>query len=70
MLVIAVRTLETMFIVGAIGCIVVLALTAIEDLRTLFGRDDVDKRDDRKSIESGAVQRGAEKFTPNTIPNH
>ena len=70
MLVIAVRILETIFIVGALGCVVVLALTAIEDLRTLFGLDDVDKRDDRKSIESGAVHRGAEKFTPNTIPNH
>ncbi len=70
MLVIAVRILETMFIVGAIGCVVVLALTAIEDLRTLFGRDDVDKIDDRKSIESGAAHGGAEKFTPNTIPNH
>ena len=37
---IAVRMLEGMFIVGAIGCIAVLALTAIEDLRTLFGKDD------------------------------
>ena len=65
MLVIAVRTLETMFVVGAIGCVVVLALTAIEDLRTLLGLDDVDKTD-----ESGAVHSRAEKFSPTTIPNH
>jgi hypothetical protein len=69
-LVIAVRILETIFIVGALGCVVVLALTAIEDLRTLFGRDDVDKRDDRKSIEPGMAHRDAENFTPNAIPNH
>jgi hypothetical protein len=40
MLVIAVRILETMFIAGTLGCVVVLALTAVEDLRTLFGRDE------------------------------
>ena len=54
MLVIAVRILETMFVVGAVGCVVVLALTAIEDLRTLVGLDDVDISENRKSIESGA----------------
>ena len=70
MLVIAVRILETMFVVGAVGCVVVLALTAIEDLRTLVGLDDVDISENRKSIESGGVHRGAEKFAPNTIHNH
>ena len=70
MLVIAVRILETMFVVGTIGCVVVLALTAIEDLRTLLGLDDVEKTDDRKSIESDAVRRGGERVSPNTIPNH
>ena len=70
MLVIAVRILETIFIVGAVGCVVVLALTAIEDLRTLFGLDDVAKRDDRKSSELGAADGGAEKFSAHTIPNH
>jgi len=40
MLVIAIRILEGMFVVGAIGCVAVLALTAVEDVRTLFGRDD------------------------------
>jgi len=39
MVVIAIRILEGMFVVGAIGCVVVLALTAIEDVRTLLGRD-------------------------------
>jgi hypothetical protein len=74
-LVIAVRTLETIFIVGTLGCVVVLALTAIEDLRTLFGRDDVDKRDDRKSVESGngSPRRGelhAQRYTQSLITNH
>lgn len=70
MLVIAVRTLETMFVVGAIGCVVVLALTAIEDLRTLLGYDDDDKTDDRKSGEAGEIHRSAEKFSAHIIPNH
>ncbi len=39
-LVFAVRILEGMFIVGSIGCIAVLALTAVEDVRTLLGMDD------------------------------
>ena len=37
---IGVRVLEGMFVVGAVGCIVVLALTAVEDVRTLLGRND------------------------------
>lgn len=36
---IAAKILEGMFILGGIGCVVVLALTAVEDLRTLFGLD-------------------------------
>ncbi len=40
MLVLAVRILEGMFIVGSVGCVAVLIMTGIEDLRTLFGRDD------------------------------
>jgi hypothetical protein len=37
MLVIAVRLLEGIFVVGSAGCVVVLILTAIDDLRVLFG---------------------------------
>ncbi len=40
MLVLAVRILETIFVVGAGGCVLVLVLTAIEDVRTLFGLDE------------------------------
>jgi hypothetical protein len=40
LVVIVVRVLEGMFVVGAVGCIAVLALTAVEDVRTLLGRDD------------------------------
>jgi len=40
MLVFAIRILEGMFVLGAIGCVLVLVLTAIDDLRVLFSRDD------------------------------
>ena len=40
MLVLAVRILETIFVVGVGGCVLVLVLTAIEDVRTLFGLDE------------------------------
>jgi hypothetical protein len=36
---IAVRFLEVMFVVGAIGSAVVLVLTAIEDFEVLFKKD-------------------------------
>ncbi len=35
-----VRILEGMFVVGTAGSTVVLLLTAVEDLETLFGRED------------------------------
>ena len=35
-----VRMLETMFVVGAIGSVVVLLLSGIEDLKLLFGREE------------------------------
>jgi hypothetical protein len=40
MVVVVVRILEGMFVVGALGCVAVVVLTVIEDIRTLFGRDD------------------------------
>ena len=35
-----VRILEAMFVVGAIGSVVVLVLCGIEDLELLFGREE------------------------------
>jgi len=35
-----VRVLEGMFVVGAIGSVVVLVLSGIEDLKLLFGREE------------------------------
>jgi hypothetical protein len=35
-----VRILEGMFVVGTLGSIVVLVLSGIEDLKTLFGREE------------------------------
>jgi len=37
---ILVRILEGMFVAGTIGSTIVLLLTAVEDLETLFGRED------------------------------
>jgi len=34
------RILETMFVAGAIGSVVVLVLSGIEDLKLLFGREE------------------------------
>ena len=35
-----VRILEAMFVVAAIGSVVVLVLSGIEDLKLLFGREE------------------------------
>jgi hypothetical protein len=40
MFVLAVRMLEGMFVVGALGCVLVLILSAIDDVGVLLGRDD------------------------------
>lgn len=40
MLVIAIRILEGMFVVGMAGCVLVLILSGIDDLKVLFGRDE------------------------------
>jgi hypothetical protein len=42
-LVLLVRLLEGIFVVGSVGCVVVLILTAIEDVKTLLGRDGDDE---------------------------
>jgi len=41
-LVIAIRFVEVLFVAGAVGSLLVLALTTIEDLETLFGSDESD----------------------------
>jgi hypothetical protein len=40
MVVFAVRILEGMFIVGALGCVLVLVLSAVDDVGVLLGLDD------------------------------
>ena len=37
-----VRLLEAMFAVGVAGSVIVLVLTGIEDIETLFGSDNID----------------------------
>jgi hypothetical protein len=37
---VVVRILEGMFAVGAVGSVAVLVLSGIEDLKTLFGREE------------------------------
>ncbi len=34
------RLLEAMFVIGSIGSVAVLVLSGIEDLKTLFGREE------------------------------
>ena len=40
MIVFAVRALETMFVVGMLGSVLVVVLTALDDIRELFGSHD------------------------------
>ena len=40
LLTIAIRVLETLFVVGAIGSAIVVVLTTIEDVKTLFKKDN------------------------------
>jgi len=58
MLVLAVRIVETMFVVGAIGCVAVLALTAIEDIRTLFGLDEKEYSDAAATVRPDVTASG------------
>jgi hypothetical protein len=37
---VAIRVLDTMFIVGMIGSAVVVLISAVEDLETLFGSEE------------------------------
>jgi hypothetical protein len=38
--ILVVRLLESMFVIGSIGSFAVLVLSGIEDLKTLFGREE------------------------------
>ena len=40
MLIVAVRILEVLFAIGAVGSVLVLILTTIDDVKVLFGGDD------------------------------
>ena len=40
LLTIAIRVLETMFVLGAVGSAVVVVLTGIEDFKMLFVKED------------------------------
>jgi len=42
MLIFAIRVLEGMFLIGLFGCVFVLILTSIDDVRVLFSSDDKD----------------------------
>jgi len=64
-LVLAIRILEGIFVVGAIGCVAVLLLTAVEDVRTLFGLDD----DDRKQASSVEGQVALDPRGPHSSPS-
>jgi hypothetical protein len=40
MVIVAIRILEGLFAVGAVGSAIVIVLTTIDDMRLLFSRDD------------------------------
>ncbi|HKN32257.1 MAG TPA: hypothetical protein VJX16_03350 [Terriglobales bacterium] len=44
LIVVGIRTLETMFVAGGIGSFLVLILTGIEDIETLLGSDDPSRK--------------------------
>jgi hypothetical protein len=44
LLTIAIRVLETLFVLGVVGSAVVVVLTAIEDFKMLFMKDQKDTR--------------------------
>jgi len=69
MLVLAVRIVETMFVVGAIGCVAVLALTAIEDIRTLFGLDEKEYSDAGAAVRPPVTASGFGE-TSSTVDAH
>jgi hypothetical protein len=69
MLVLAVRIVETMFVVGAIGCVAVLALTAIEDIRTLFGLDEKEYSDAGATVRPPVTASGFGE-TSSTVDAH
>jgi hypothetical protein len=54
MLVFAIRLLEGIFVVGSVGCVVVLFLTAIDDLGVLFGKSDSDKEREKIVLDNGS----------------
>jgi hypothetical protein len=58
MLVLLVRIVETMFVVGAVGCFVVLILTAIEDVRTLLGLDEKEHSEPGATVRSPVTASG------------
>ena len=37
---IAIHSLEAIFIMGLLGCVAVVTLTTLEDIRVLLGKDD------------------------------
>jgi hypothetical protein len=38
--VIAIRALESIFLIGMLGCVAVVILTTLEDIKVLLGKDD------------------------------
>jgi len=54
MVIVAIRILEGLFAVGAIGSAIVIILTTIDDMRLLFSGDD------KKASGAGTTQADAE----------
>ena len=40
LVVIAIRAVETIFVIGMLGCVAVVILTTLEDIEVMLGKDD------------------------------
>ena len=58
----AIRLLEGMFVLGALGSVLVLVLTTIDDVRELFGKHERDEESQRQVAQSPVAPQAGPAF--------
>ena len=58
----AIRLLEGMFVLGALGSVLVLVLTTIDDVRELFGKHERDEESQRQVAQAPAAPQPGPAF--------
>jgi hypothetical protein len=58
LVILGIRTLELLFLVGAVGSFVVILLTSIEDLREVFASDTPSEAAEQQAPARGNDDRG------------